>query len=285
MKIRGSIIFVILILASAVFSQGTQEKTVKVFGAKINYVEAGDPAKPKVILLHGLGGSVLNWATNTAAISQNYHVIALDQVGFGKSEKPMLKYRVATFVDFLDKFMSELKIEKAALVGNSMGGWVAALMAIKYPNRVEKLILADAAGLVPANFNEAQIYQLNNSTRDEIRANMKLIFANPLFQNNEALVDQFMTARVTANDGGTINSVIDSIKRKEDFLNGRLSEIKKPTLIIWGKQDGLLPVADATTFNKGIAGSELAIFDPCGHAPQFERAADFNKKVLEFLAK
>ena len=114
---------------------------------------------------------------------------------------------------------------------------------------------------------------------------MKLVFANPVFQNNEALVDQFMTARVTAGDGGTINAIIESIKRKEDFLNTHLSQIKKPTLIIWGKQDGLLPAADAYTFNKGIQGSELVIFDDCGHVPQFEKAAEFNKKILEFLAK
>ncbi len=218
-------------------------------------------------------------------MAQNYHVIALDQIGFGKSDKPMLKYRVGTYVDFLDKFMSELKIEKASLVGNSLGGWIAGLMAVKYPNRVEKVVLADAAGIIPASFNEADIYQLNNSTRDEIRANLKKIFATPVLQNNEALVDQFLTLRVATNDGNTINSLIESIKRKEDFLNGRLAEIKKPTLIIWGKQDGLLPVADAYTFNKGIAGSELVVFEACGHVPQFEKAVDFNKKVLEFLAK
>jgi 2-hydroxy-6-oxonona-2,4-dienedioate hydrolase len=196
-----------------------------------------------------------------------------------------LKYRVGTFVDFLDKFMAELKIEKAHLVGNSMGGWISGLMAIKYPNRVEKIVLADAAGIIPANVDINQIYQLNNSTRDEIRTNLKLIFATPAFQNNEALVDQFFTQRVVANDGYTINQIIESIKRKEDFLNDRLGEIKKPTLIIWGKQDGLLPVADAYAFNKGIPNSELLIFDNCGHVPQFEKALDFNKAVLEFLGK
>jgi pimeloyl-ACP methyl ester carboxylesterase len=179
--------------------------------------------------------------------------------------------------------MAELKIEKASLVGNSMGGWIAGLMAIKYPNRIEKIVLADAAGIIPANVNTDEIYQLNNSTRDEIRANLKRVFANPALQNNEALVDQILTARIAAGDGYTINSLIESIRRKEDFLNDRLGEIKKPTLIIWGKQDGLLPVADATTFNKGIAGSQLLILDNCGHAPQFEKAADFNKAVLEFL--
>jgi pimeloyl-ACP methyl ester carboxylesterase len=166
-----------------------------------------------------------------------------------------------------------------------MGGWVAGLTAIKYPNRVEKIVLADAAGLLPKEVDMNQIYQLNNSTRDEIRANLKLIFASPALQNNEALVDQFFTQRVMANDGYTINSLIESIKRREDFLDARLGEIKKPTLIVWGKQDGLLPLADGEKFNKGIANSEFVVFDNCGHVPQFEKAADFNKKVLEFLGK
>jgi len=276
-------LFLQAICLSAFAQTAPQDKSVSVFGAKIRYLEAGDATKPAVILLHGLGGSAENWQLTIPALAANYHVFAPDQVGFGKSDKVLLKYRVATYADFLDKFMAELKIEKASLVGNSMGGWVAGLMAIKYPNRVEKIVLADAAGILPENLNFDEIYQLNNSTRDEIRANMKRIFANPLFQNNEALVDQFMTARVAANDGYTINSLIESIKRKEDFLNDRLGEIKKPTLIIWGKQDGLLPVSDATVFNKGIAGSQLVIFDNCGHAPQFEKAADFNKEVLKFL--
>ena len=281
----------ILPLLIFIFSLGTfaqtapQEKTATVFGARIRYLEAGDATRPTVILLHGLGAQAETWQLNIGALAANYRVIAPDQVGFGKSDKPFLKYRVATYADFLDKFMAELKIEKAHLVGNSMGGWVAALTAIKYPNRVEKIVLADAAGIVPANFSEAAVYQLNNSTRDEIRANLKLIFASPALQNNEALVDQFMTQRVLAGDGYTISSLIESIKRREDFLDSRLGEIKKPTLIIWGKQDGLLPVADAEIFNKGIAGSELVIFDNCGHVPQFEKAADFNAAVLKFLAK
>ncbi len=280
----------LVLLISSLFSfsvlaqNAPQDKSVMIFGAKIRYLEAGDATKPTVILLHGLGASAESWQFNIAAIAANYHVIVPDQVGFGKSDKPLIKYRIGTFVDFLDKFMAELKIEKASLVGNSMGGWVSALMAIKYPNRVEKIVLADAAGLLPAgDINFDDIYQLNNSTRDEIRANLKRIFANPLYANNEALVDQFMTVRVTTGDGYTINSIIDSIKRKEDFVDTRLSEIKKPTLIIWGKQDGLIPVTDAAKFNKGIAGSQIIIFDPCGHVPQFEKFADFNKEVLKFL--
>lgn len=277
----------ILIFAFAAFAQtaAPQEKTVTVFGAKIRYLEAGDQAKPTVILLHGLGANAEAWQLNIAPLAQNYHVIAPDQIGFGKSDKPLLKYRVGTYVDFLDKLMAELKIEKASLVGNSMGGWVAGLMAIKYPNRVTKIVLADAAGILPKTVDLDQIYQLNNSTRDEIRANLKLLFAAPALRDNEALVDRFFTQRVTAGDGYTINALIESIKRREDFLDARLGEIKQPTLVIWGKQDGLLPLADGEKYNKGIAGSEFTVFENCGHAPQFEKAVDFNKRVLEFLGK
>ena len=276
---------VVLFSVCSVAAQAQQEKTVSVFGAKINYVEAGDPSKPKVILLHGLGGNLQNWAFNIPVLAANYHVIAIDQIGFGKSDRPMLKYRVGTYVDFLDRFMTELKIEKASLVGNSLGGWAAALTAIKYPNRVEKLVLADAAGLKPTEVDLAQVYALNYSTRDELRQLVKLVFYNQALFGSEAFIEQSMTVRVTANDGYTINSLIDSIKRNEDFLNGRLGEIKKPTLIVWGKQDGLLKVADAEHFKRDIAGSELIVFDQCGHVPMVEKAADFNKAVLAFLAK
>ena len=287
MKIsRGlCLVMVVLLLASAHAMAQAQEKSVTVFSAKINYLEAGDPSKPKVILLHGLGGNATNWAFNMPALAANYHVIAIDQLGFGKSDRAMIKYRVATYVDFLDKFMSELKIEKASLVGNSLGGWVAALTAIKYPNRVEKIVLADAAGLKPPDIDLAQIYSLNYSTRDEVRLLVKLVFYNQAIFGSEAMIEQSMAVRVAANDGYTINSLIESIKRNEDFLNGRLGEIKKPTLIVWGKQDGLLKVTDADEFKRGIAGSELIVFDQCGHVPMVEKAADFNKAVLAFLAK
>ncbi len=284
-KTLTTISLLLILGCSALAQSAPLEKTTTVFGAKIRYLEAGDSSKPKVILLHGLGAQAESWQFNITALATQFHVIAPDQVGFGKSDKPFLKYRAGTYADFLDKFMSELKIEKAHLVGNSMGGWVAALTAIKYPQRVDKLVLVDAAGLTPPEIDFDRIYQLNNSTRDEIRANLKLIFATPAFQNNEALVDQFMTQRVTTNDGYTINSLIESIKRHEDFLDSQLGEIKKPSLILWGKQDGLIPLADGEKFNKGIAGSELLVLDGAGHIPQAEKAIDFNKAVLEFLQK
>jgi pimeloyl-ACP methyl ester carboxylesterase len=278
-------ILVTLILAFAVFAQAPQEKSVTVFGAKIRYLEAGDATKPKIVLLHGLGGQAENWSFVIPALSAKYHVIALDQVGFGKSDKPFIKYRIGTYTDFLDKFLSELKIEKTTLIGNSLGGWIGGFYSIKYPNRVEKLILADAAGLTPKVIDYTKVYQLQSSTRDEVRANLKLIFANQSYATNDAVVDNFLTQRVLANDGYAIDSITESIKRNEDFLDNRLGEIKAKTLIIWGKQDGLIPVEDGERFKKGIADSQILVIDNCGHVPMVEKFAEFSKAVLEFLEK
>ena len=200
-------------------------------------------------------------------------------------ENGWLKYRVGTYTDFLDKFMSELKIEKASLVGNSLGGWIAADFALKYPAKAEKIVLVDAAGIKPDDVNFRQIYALNFSTRDEVRQLVKLVFYNQAIFGSEAFIEESLRLRIAAGDGYTINSLIDSIKRDEDFFNDRLGGIKQPTLIIWGKQDGLLPLADGEKFDREIPNSDLVVFDKCGHVLQVEKGTDFNKAVLEFLSR
>lgn len=285
MKKTLYLVIVLLTLCFATLAQAPQEKFATVFGAKIRYLEAGDATKPTVVLLHGLGGSGDGWAGNIPALAANYHVIAPDQIGFGKSDKPYMKYRVGTYVDFLDKMLSDLKIEKATLLGNSMGGWIAALYSTKYPSRVDKLILVDAAGLTPKTLDYSKVYQLNSATREEVKNNLKLALYNQTFAENAALIDQFFTQRVTSGDGYTINALIESIKRNEDFMDNRLGEIKQKTLIIWGKQDGLTLLEEGERYNKGIVGSEFYPIDKCGHVPQMEQPLEFTKKVLEFLGK
>src|SRR5438046_5667085 len=120
------------------------DKFVTVYGAKIHYVEAGTGAP--LILIHGLADDVGIWDSIIPALSTKFRVIALDQIGFGRSDKPLLNYRVSTFVAFLDGFLTELKIDRASLGGSSLGGWVAAAYARAHPERVERLGLADAAG-------------------------------------------------------------------------------------------------------------------------------------------
>jgi 2-hydroxy-6-oxonona-2,4-dienedioate hydrolase len=259
------------------------EKEVTVFGQKIHYVEAG--SGPVVVLLHGLGGNATNWAFNIPALAQKYRVVVPDQVGFGRSDKPLVNYRVQTYADFLDKFLDELKVEKASLVGNSMGGWIAALYAVERPARVERLVLADAAGFrPPKEFDLATLSGLNPSTREGMKRLAGMVFFNPLLKT-DAAVDLMLAQRLSAGDGYTIQSLVESIYRGEDMLDGRLSAVKQPTLLIWGREDGLTPLArEGAQFQKEMTAARLVVFDNCGHVPQVEKAAEFNSAVLAFLA-
>lgn len=259
------------------------EKQANVFGMKIHYVEAG--SGPVVVLLHGLGGNGANWAFNMGALAQKYRVIVPDQIGFGRSDKPQISYRIGTYVDFLDKFLAALNVERASLIGNSMGGWIAAAYALAHPSKVERLVLADAAGFAPPKELDLRTLSgLNPSTREGMRQLAARVFYNKQLFATDAAIDLMLTQRMAAGDGHTIQSLIESIARGEDMLDNRLAAIKQPTLIIWGREDGLTLLADGQRFQREIPGSQLVVFENCGHIPQVEKAAEFNAAVLKFLS-
>ena len=270
--------------AAAQMPASPPQKEAVVFGQKIKYVEAG--SGPVVVLLHGLGGNSANWAFNTPALAQKFRVVVPDQVGFGSSDKPLVNYRIGTYVDFLDKFLSELKVERATLVGNSMGGWIAALYALRYPGKVDRLVLADSAGFAPPKeFDLHALAGLNPSTRDEMKRLANLVFFNPMFKS-DAAIDVLLAQRISAGDGYTIQRLVESIYRGDDMLDGKLSAIKQPVLLLWGREDGLTPLArEGERFKRELPSAQLIVFDQCGHVPQVEKAAEFNAAVLKFLSQ
>ncbi|HSE17225.1 MAG TPA: alpha/beta hydrolase [Pyrinomonadaceae bacterium] len=282
MKKRILFLISITLFLTAV-ARAQTSKEVLVFGQKINYVEAG--SGPTVILLHGLGGSTQVWQFNIGALAEKYHVVVPDQIGFGKSDKPLVNYRIRTYVDFLDQFCKQLKIERATLIGNSMGGWIAAVFAASFPDRVDKLVLVDAAGYrPPKDFDMRTLFGLNPTTREGMKVLVGKVFYNKAFQT-DAAIDMAIAARLAAGDGYTINSLTESIIRGEDFLDDIAKTIKRPTLIIWGRQDGLVALAEGERFNKDIAGSKMIVIDQCGHVPNAEKPGEFNAAVLKFLSE
>ena len=282
MKTRiGFLVVITLLVATGVSAQTSKE--VLVFGQKIQYVEAG--SGPTVILLHGLGGSAQVWNFNIGPLAEKYHVVVPDQIGFGKSDKPLVNYRIRTYVDFLDQFCKQLKIERATLVGNSMGGWIAAMFTAAFPDRVDKLVLVDAAGYrPPKDFDMRTLFGLNPTTREGMKVLVSKVFYNKAFQT-DAVIEQSMAVRLAAGDGYTINSITESIIRGEDFLDDVVKTIKRPTLIVWGRQDGLVPLTDGEHFNKDIAGSKMIVIEQCGHVPNVEKPGEFNAALLKFLAE
>jgi len=280
------VVWVWIAAAAAAWAQEAATKQVEIYGEKIYYQEAG--SGPDVILLHGLGGDRTNWAPTVPALAGKYHVVVPDQIGFGESDKPLINYRLATLVDFLNAFYKKLGISKATLVGNSLGGWVAMDFALAHPEKVNRLVLVDSAGYSQARtggpaLTRERLLGLNPGTLDGTKQLMSIVFYNKNFAS-DAVVEAALTRHLRKGDSPTINSFIDSILRQEDVVDGKLGGIKAPTLIVWGREDALVPLAAGKALGEDIAGSQTVVLDSCGHVPQVECSAGFNAALLKFLA-
>lgn len=284
--VRSIGLVALLALTGGAQAPAVADKQIEVFGQKIHYLEAG--TGPTVILLHGLGGDASNWALTVPALAKQFHVIAIDQIGFGKSDKPLLNYRIGTMVDFLNGFYKQTGLTKATLVGNSLGGWIAAAFTLAHPEKVEKLVLVDAAGYSPARtglpkLTREQLAPLNASTLAELKQVMSLVFYNKAMLT-DAFIEKMFSDKLKRGDGYTISQFTEMALRGDDFLDGKTKAIKAPTLIVWGREDGLTPLALGEAYAQDIAGAEKAILEKCGHVPQLECAAAFNAALLKFLS-
>lgn len=281
---RLQLVLALCVLGIAVNAQAPPGKQIEVYGQQLHYLEAG--SGPVVILLHGLGGDVSNWAATIPALAKQHHVYALDQIGFGQSAKPLIAYRVATLVDFLNGFYKQAGITKATLVGNSLGGWTAAAFTLAYPDKVDKLVLVDAAGYSPersgVKLTPETLRTLNPATLADLKKTLYTIFYNKALIT-DAAVEQFFAQKLKRGDGYTISQFLQSVPDGRDYLDDKLKQIKAPTLVVWGRQDELTPLAMGEAFAQDIAGAQKAYLDKCGHMPQLECAAAFNEALLKFL--
>ena len=264
-------------------------KDVTVLGFRLHYLEAGRGAP--VVLLHGLGGDGSRWGPNIEPLAKDFHIFALDQIGFGQSDKPLANYHTGMLADFLVGFLKAAGVGKASLVGNSMGAGVALYTAVHFPDVVDRIVLADgggyrsatgAAGEPPAPPTPEAIHrrQIQNSvTRDETREFFRILFHDKSLVT-EKMVDEQLALR--------LRSAFTITKIQEAGDRGSLTEqevrsVKAPTLVIWGKYDELANPAGADRLEKTIPGARKVIVDNSGHMPQLERADEFNRLVRDFL--
>jgi len=259
------------------------ELTIPVFGKSIHYWDVG--AGPVVVLLHGLGDRKESWLPVIPELSQHYRVLAPDQIGFGKSAKPLLDYNIQTYVDFLNEFLQELKVPRATIVGESLGGWIVALDAAEESSDahmvpLDKLVIVDGAGLK----QNKPIPNLNPSTLGEMRDVLKVVYYNTSWLD-DATLHRIFADKLAQNDGYTVHSIVTSTIVPTELLDDRLNQIRVPTLVMWGKDDALLPVASGERYAAGIAGAKLVTFDKCGHVPAQEQTAEFLAALEKFLGE
>jgi pimeloyl-ACP methyl ester carboxylesterase len=288
MRGRLSCGFILLMAVFVVptFAQTTpsrpEEKTVAVFGQSIHYWDVG--SGPVVVLVHGLGSKKENdWGRAVGPLSQKYRVIVPDQIGFGQSDKPVIDYSIQTYVDFLDEFLHKLKIEKASLVGESLGGWISAMYTLETSSDahmvpVEKLVLVDAAGLK----QDKPIPDLNPSSLASERKLLQVVFYDTSWVNDE-VVRKGLEERLRENISYTVHSVLTNPGLASERLDGKLGNIHVPTLVVWGKQDELLPLTSGERYAAEIPGAKLVSFDKCGHVPPVEKTVEFVSAVTVFL--
>jgi pimeloyl-ACP methyl ester carboxylesterase len=284
----GAALLVAAALSSRVGAQrsAVQPRDIVVLGFKMHYLEAG--SGPAVVLLHGLGGDGSRWRPNVEPLAKDFHVFALDQIGFGQSDKPLANYNTGMLAEFLVEFLKAVNIPKASLVGNSMGAGVALYTAVHYPQVVERIVLADGGGFRAANAaspapmtpEALRRRQLQNSTtREETREFFKILFHDKSLVT-EKMVDEQLVMR--------LRSAFTITKMQEAGDRGSLTEqqvrgVKTPTLIVWGKYDELANPTGADRLEQTIPGAKKVIIDNCGHMPQLEKADEFNRIVREFL--
>jgi pimeloyl-ACP methyl ester carboxylesterase len=270
---------------------------VEVDGIPANLVDVGEG--PPLVFVHGLSGSWQNWLEQLPDLSRDHRCIAVDLPGFGESAMPRDKITISGYGRWLNDLFDVLEIDGAAVVGNSMGGFIAAETAIKFPKRVERLVLVAAAGLsIEHQRNEPVLRGLELAeTLIEFGLAFGLARSRALMKRprgRKALLwgvaahpDDFSPALVSEQLKGTPKKgflpALDALSSYP--IRDRLGDIGCPTLIVWGPKDRLVPVKDAHEFDELIPDSRLLIYDDTGHVPMLERPERFNADLRAFLSE
>ena len=270
-------------------------KTALVKGQTMAYLDIGT-GQP-VILIHGFGGSMWQWEHQQTALSTQVRLITPDLIGSGLSDKPDLEYRPEQLLEYFVAFMDALQIRQATLVGNSMGAGLAIGMALTYPDRVSKLILI---GGLPANVTAKLTSPSIRRALETSAPSWLVSFGNWLFGglmvesvlkeivHDPALLTPAVIERSNRNRRrpGLIPPLLtvrDTVPLWEAGFAKRIGEINHPTLILWGEEDRVFPIAVGEELHRTIKGSTLVRIPKAGHIPQWEQPGPANKAMVEFL--
>jgi pimeloyl-ACP methyl ester carboxylesterase len=269
--------------------------TVLVHGQRIAYLDVGEG--PPVILIHGFGGSMWQWEYQQHTLSQHFRVVTLDLPGAGLSDKPEIDYRPDQMLDFFLGFMDAVKIPQATLVGNSMGAGLAIGMALEYPTRVAKLVLVDG---LPQHVMEKLTSPSVRRALETRAPDWLISFGNMLFGglmiesvlkeivHDPALLTPAVIERSNRNRQrpGIIKPIMavrENLPLWESEFAVRVGTITHPTLVLWGEEDRVFPIAVGEELHQIIKGSQFIRIPKAGHIPQWERPDVVNQELITFI--
>jgi 2-hydroxy-6-oxo-6-(2'-aminophenyl)hexa-2,4-dienoate hydrolase len=261
---------------------------VEAGGIRTRYLDEG--SGPALILLHGGGAgadSYSNWQSTIPAFANHFRTIAVDMVGFGGSSAPdpaQFEFSQATRVAHLRAFLQALKLPSALLVGNSMGGATALGLAAEFPDMVEKLILMGSAGLTTEIHADLLPVINYDFTRDGMIALIRAL-TNKSFVIDDTLIDYRFASSIEPERRRAYGAIMQWIRSAGGLFYEPqvISRITCPTLVVSGKNDKVVPLANAYRFLELIERSWGYIIPDCGHWAMIERPHDFGRAAISFL--
>jgi len=250
------------------------------------YIEHG--AGSPILLLHGFLGKNHCWQPLMEHLGLRYRCIALDLLGFGNSAKPMMRYDIATEVAFVHQFLETLQIGTCHLVGHSFGGWVAAAYALAYPDRVQGLVLAAAAGIRDDSFC-GRYDHLRPLLWETPLIDWGLQVVSPIARvvGQSGVIDQLSWFRRELMAEPAARSFLCDRLRPEDAIDTveqQLSQLQVPTLVITGDQDETIPLWHSETYAREIPNARLVIIPNANHSLPQTYSQELAQEILPFLS-
>ena len=304
MYILGALIFLICILFGYRDKPVSELKAkyapspsafVSIDGMDVHYRDEGNANDSlPIVLIHGTGASLHTFDEWASILRGEHRVVRMDIPAYGLTGPfPSRNYSISNYVDFIEKFLTARSIKRCILGGNSLGGQIAWQFTLKNSDKVDKLILIDAAGYpivsksTPIFFTLARTPILNKiltfiTPRSLVRSSVENVYADKT-KVTEALVDRYFELNLRE---GNRQAFVDRITMPYDTGNVPLIKtIQQPTLVLWGEEDGLIPLSNAYRFHADLPNDTLVILKNMGHVPMEENPKESLKAVLDFLAK
>ena len=275
-----------------------EEQKIEVEGLPTRYLAAGEG--PPLLLLHGVGDNALDWQWVMPALASTYRLYAPDLPGSGGSANPRSDYSPAFFTRFVAAFLNALEVERAAVVGNSLGGLVGLRLALAEPARVAALGLVSSGGLgqevtyalrslaLPGYGKLAVAWgKRRPGAAQRALGRSALLFARPWRVPREWIKEQYRLERLPGfleAQLATVRAQV-GVRGQREVLVDRLAQVERPTMVVWGTRDRVLPCSQAKEAFSHLPEGYLELIPDCGHAPHVEQPERFVSSLRRFLSE